>query len=259
MKVVTDEYISPEQVKEGFKKCHIVVNRLLKDAELLMKNGRYSSSVSLAILAYEEVSKANNLRLKIKNEEGLTQSQWNTMSFGRIAHNPKLSSIVEAREKRLEQLTQGDANFINQVSKKIGLPGYADFQAAKNETMLLKDILPKLNSVKQDCFYLNWDEKGKHWTYFDRKFNEKIKKALAKFLITTAEGLMVSQKFSIDIPTKPFEQYSNEEWETVQNLKSCDELKKTIKYKNSSEFARISDMAIVAIDSYPKSDKKKKK
>jgi len=70
---------------------------------------------------------------------------------------------------------------------------------------------------------------------------------------------MVSQKFSIDIPTKPFEQYSNEEWETVQNLKSCDELKKTIKYKNSSEFARISDMAIVAIDSYPKSDKKKKK
>ena len=31
---MTDDYISPEQVKEGFKKCHIVVNRLLKDAEL---------------------------------------------------------------------------------------------------------------------------------------------------------------------------------------------------------------------------------
>lgn len=259
MKVVTDEYISPEQVKEGFKKCHIVVNRLLKDAELLMKNGRYSSSVSLAILAYEEVSKANDFRLKIKNEEGMTQSQWTTMSFGRIAHNLKLSSIVNAREKRLEQLNQGQANFLNQVSKKIGLPGYVDFQATKNETMLLKDIFPKLNSVKQDCLYLNWDEKGKHWTYFDRKFNEKIKKAIAKFLITTTEGIMVSQKFTMDIPTKPFVQYSNEEWEKVQSLKSCDDLKKNIKYKNSREFTKISDMAIVAIDSYPKNDKKKKK
>jgi len=254
---VTDEYISPEQVKDGFKKCHTVVNRLLKDAELLMKNGRYSSSVSLAILAYEEVSKANDLRLKIKGEEGLTQPQWAKMSFGRIAHNLKLSSIIEAREKRLERLNQGQVNFLNQVSNKIGLQGYVDFQATKNETLLMKDIFPKLNSVKQDCFYLNWDEKGKQWTYFDRKFNEKIKKAIAKFLITITEGIMISQKFTIDIPTKPFVQYSDEEWEKVQNLKSCDDLKKNIKYKNSREFTKISDTAIVAIDGYPKVKKKK--
>ena len=257
MEVMTDEYISPEQVKKGFKKCHIVVNRLLKDAELLMKNGRYSSSVSLAILAYEEVSKANDLHLKIKDEEGLTQPQWSKMSFGRIAHNLKLSNIIEAREKRLERLNQRQANFLNLVSNKIGLSGYADLQASKNETLLLKDIFPKLNSVKQDCFYLNWDEKGEDWTYFDRKFNEKIKKALAKFLITITESIMISQKFTMDIPTKPFVQYSDEEWEKVQNLKSCDDLKKIINYKNSREFTKISDVAIVAIDSYPDSKKKK--
>ena len=256
---MTDEYISPEQVKDGFKKCHAVVNRLLKDAELLMKNGRYSSSVSLSILAYEEVSKANDLRLKINDGKGLTLPEWAKMSFGRIAHDLKLSSIVEAREKRLERLNQGQADFLNQVSNKIGLPGYVDFQETKNQTMLLKDIFPKLNSVKQDCFYLNWDEKGKDWTYFDRKFNEKTKKAIAKFLITTTEGIMVSQKFTMDIPTKPFVQYSDEEWEKVQKLKSCDDLKKNIKYKNSREFNKISDAAIVAIDSYPKDDKKKKK
>jgi len=70
---------------------------------------------------------------------------------------------------------------------------------------------------------------------------------------------MVSQKFTMDISTKPFIQYSDEEWEKVQNLKSCDELKKNIKYKNSREFTKISDVAIVAIDSYPKDNKKKKK
>lgn len=252
-----EDYVSPEKVRDGFKKCHAVVNRLLKDAELLLKNGRYSSSVSLAILAYEEVSKANDLRLKIKNEEGLTQQQWGKMSGGRGAHDLKLLSIVEAREKRLNRLNQGQADFLNLVSNKIGISGYADFQATKNETVLLKDIFPKLNAVKQDCFYLNWDEKGKDWTYFDRKFNEKTKKAIAKFLITTTEGIMVSQKFTMDIPTKPFVQYSDEEWKKVQNLKSCDDLKKTIKYKNSSEFSKISDTAIVAIDSYPKGKKKK--
>ncbi len=251
-----DEYIFPEQVKDGFKKCHVVVNRLLKDAELLMKNGRYSSSVSLAILAYEEVSKANDLRLKIKDGKGLTQPQWAKMSFGRIAHDLKLSSMLEKREERLNRLNEGHANFLNFVNDKLGLPS-SDLSETKTQTLMLKHIFPKLNSVKQDCFYLNWDEKGKDWTYFDRKFNEKAKKAIAKFLITFTESTMVSQKFIIDIPTKPFVQYSDEEWEKVQNLKSCDDLKKILKYKSSMEFAKICDMAIVAIDSYPEMKKKK--
>ena len=115
---MADDYISPEQVKEGFKKCHIVVNRLLKDAELLMKNGRYSSSVSLAILAYEEVSKAKDLRFKAKEGKGLTQADWGKMSFGRYAHDTKLSSIVDARQKRLERFSQAQADFLNMVTKK---------------------------------------------------------------------------------------------------------------------------------------------
>ena len=253
---MTDDYISPEQVKEGFKKCHIVVNRLLKDAELLMKNGRYSSSVSLAILAYEEVSKAKDLRLKAKEDKGLTQAEWAKISFGRYAHDTKLSSIVDARQKRLERFSQGQVDFLNMVTKKMGFTGYADLPTIRNENMLLQKIFPKLNSIKQDCFYLNWDEKGKVWTYFDRRFNEKTKKSIAKFLITTAEISMLSSKFTRDIPTKPIVQYTVEEWEKIQKLKSSDDLKKILKYKMSREFTKISNIAIIAIDSYP--DVKKK-
>lgn len=254
---MTDDYISPEMVREGFKKCHIVVNRMLKDAELLMKNGRYSSSVSLAILAYEEVSKANDLRLKAKEDKGLTQAEWAKMSFGRYAHETKLSGIVERRQKRLERLSQGEADFLNMVTQKFGFTGYANLQTARSENMLLQKIFPKLNSIKQDCFYLNWDEKGKDWTYFDRKFNEKIKKSIAKFLITITETSMKSGKFTMDIPKKPFVQYTNDEWEKIQKLKSCDDLKKIIKYKMSREFTKISNEAIIAIDSYPERKKKK--
>ena len=116
--------------------------------------------------------------------------------------------------------------------------------------MLLQKIFPKLNSVKQDCFYLNWDEKGKVWTYFDRKFNEKIKKSIAKFLITITETSMKSGKFTMDIPKKPIVQYTVQEWEKIQKLKSCDDLKKILKYKMSREFTKISNEAIIAIDSY---------
>ena len=254
---MTDEYISPEQVKEGFKKCHIVVNRLLKDAELLMKNGRYSSSVSLAILAYEEVSKAHDFRLKAKEGKGLTQAEWAKISFGRYAHDTKLSGIVEARQKRLERFSQGEADFLNMVTHKFGFTGYADLHTARSENLLLQKIFPKLNSVKQDCFYLNWDEKGNVWAYFDRRFKEKTKKSIAKFLITTTESAMLSSKFTMDLPTKPFLQYTDEEWDKIQKLKSCDDLKKIIKYKMSREFTKISNEAIIAIDSYPDAKKKK--
>ena len=257
MEDMTDEYISPEQVKEGFKRCHTVVNRLLKDAELLMKNGRYSSSVSLAILAYEEVSKANDLRLKAKEGNGLTQANWSKMSFGRYAHDTKLSGIVDARQNRLERFNQGQADFLNLVTKKMGFTGYADLQTSRNENMLLQKIFPKLNLVKQDCFYLNWDEKGKDWTYFDRRFNEKTKKSIAKFLIITTESAMLSAKFTMDLPTKPIVQYTDEEWEKIQKSKSCDDLKKFLKYKMSREFTKISNEAIIAIDSYPEIKKKK--
>jgi len=252
---VADDYISPEQVKEGFKKCHVVVNRLLKDAELLMKNGRYSSSISLAILAYEEVSKANDLRLKITDEEGLTKQQWTRMSFGRIAHDIKLSSMVDRKEERLSQFNEREENFMNFVNDKLGLPS-TDLIETRTQTLMMKHVFPKLNVVKQDCFYLNWNEGGSDWTYFDRKFNDKIKKAIAKFLITITETIMVSQKFTIEIPSKPFIQYSDKEWEKVRNLKSCIDLKKIQKYSASPEFAAICDRAIVAIDSYPEKKKK---
>ncbi len=253
---MTDEYISPENVREGLKRCHTVVTRLLNDAELLKKEGRYSSAVGLSILAFEEVAKANDLRLKVKKESGMTATEWRKISFGRLAHEIKLSGMFEEREKRLDKLTNVDENYLKIVNAKLGLPGYPDFQTAQIETQFLKKIFPKLNSVKQDCFYLNWDEKGNAWTYFDKRFNEKIKKAVAEFLITTTKNIMISQKYTMEIPRKKFKDFSDKDWQKALDCKSHKDWVAILKKSSTKEYVGVADRAAIAIDSYPESKKK---
>lgn len=251
-----EDYISPENVRDGLKRCHAVVTRLLNDAELLKKAGRYSSAVGLSILAFEEIAKANDLQTKVNKKSGMTEGEWKKISFGRLAHDIKLSGMFEEREKRLDRLTKADENYMKFVNAKLGLPGHPDLQTTKIETLFLKKIFPKLNSVKQDCFYLNWDRKGNTWTYFDKRFNEKIKKAIAEFLITTTKNIMIAQKYTMEIPRKKFIDYTDADWKKALEGKNHKDWAAILKKSSTKEFVGIADRAVVAIDSYPESKKK---
>ena len=214
-----------------------------------MKNGRYSSSVALSILAYEEISKADEIRLKIKDGKSLSEDEWDKMSFGIEAHKIKLSGVIERREKRLNALSQRQADFLNAVNNTLGFSGTIDLELSKEQAKSLKTIFPKLNLVKQDCLYLNFDKKNKQWSYFDKRFKENEKKAIAYCLIMETKRLLLLQKWISNFPNKPFLQYTDEERKWVKNLDNK-ELRKVVEEINTTEYRKLNSIATSAIDSY---------
>lgn len=255
---MTDDYISYEKAKEGMDRSLTLANRLLEGAEHLLEKKDYTSSVCLSILSFEEVSKASAIRLKVKQGKGLTKSEWMELSHGKKAHDIKLVAVVSEREKNLERLTKNDEEYIKKVNQRFGIPTLSNLEYAKAETKMLKDVLPRLNALKQDCMYLNWSEDGERWSYFDMKFGKKIKKAIASFLVVITKRMIASKKFYEEIPSKPFQKYTKEEWDESTSAESLPELRNILKNTNTLYFVKISDMAIPAIKSYPKDVRKKK-
>lgn len=68
-----DNGIELDKLREGMFLCINMAENLLKDSEILLKKKRYSSSVSLAILAFEEISKAYVMELCIQDGKGMPQ------------------------------------------------------------------------------------------------------------------------------------------------------------------------------------------
>ncbi len=249
------DFIPFEKTREGLKKCHAVVNRLITDAELLLKHGRYSSATALAILAYEETSKANELRMKAKTGEGISIKDWKKMSSGRGSHEVKLTNMLKQKEERVSKYTPSQAEFLKNIDEFLGLP-YVDLTSQRSYISKMKKIFPKFNFVKQDCFYLDWDEENQKWSYFDSKFNENTKKAIAHSIILEVKHTTALQKFVIDLPKKPFVEYTKEEWEKIRNLKSYDELKKISAQFGTRESIKISNIALSAIETYKNTHRK---
>ena len=220
-----DRQFDTQQIKIGFKKSHSVINRLILDAELLLKNGRYSSSVALAILAFEELSKADLLRVKIIRNEKLSLKEWEKMVKGRESHQIKLSYLIEKKEKKVEQKwSDFDIQFLNAANKKLGFISYGDRNSVRNDIQVLKKILPKLNLVKQDCFYLNWNFKQKKWLNFDNRFSDKIKKAIATYLILETKQILLLQKFTFELKDRLLVQLTEEDWLKLKNSKVCKQI-----------------------------------
>jgi len=252
------DYISYEMAQKGIDRSLTLANRLLKGADHLLVEKDYTSSVCLSILAFEEVSKASAIYLKVKQGKGLTKSEWIEVSYGKKAHDNKLITVVSEREKNLARLTKNDEEYIKTVNQRFGIPTLSNLEYAKAETKMLKDILPRLNALKQDCMYLNWNEDEERWSYFDMKFGKQIKKAIASFLVIMTKRIIASKKFSEEIPNKQFPKYTKEEWDEATSAESLPELRNILKSTNTAHFVKISNMAIIAIKSYPKNVGKKK-
>lgn len=255
---MAEKTIPYEKFDSGIKQGIEITENLLKDSETLLKKKRYSSSVSLAILAYEEISKQNILRLAKKLGISLPWKIWLELSYGGKAHHVKLSSMMTERKLNLEKKTSPRVeSYLNKINKEFGFPELADNRAAQIEAEFLEQVLPKLNAVKKDCFYLDYDLKNNDWIHFENRFDEKTKEAIALFVITLTKRITAFQKFLRDIPAKPFEKYTKAEMKQAKKSKSRKELQKILKNTGNKRFQYLHDVAIIAIDSYPEVKKKK--
>ena len=243
--------IELKKLKDGIKRCVRLVENLLEDSEILLKRKRYSSSIALSIIAWEEISKAHIMRLQMKKGKGLPMNVWRELTTGRKAHAKKLSSIMFERKKRLEQKMSSKADaYLNEIAQRLGLPGLADGKTAHVEAIFLEKLFPKLNAVKQDCLYLNLDKNTNNWINFENRFSNKIKEAVAKFLIATIRRTTAYQKFIFEISMKPFQKYTKEDWVIALKSKHLKEIQNVYRKTNTKEMGHISDLAMIAIDSY---------
>ena len=247
-----------EKLEFGMKQCIKNVESLLKDSETLLKKERYASSASLGILAYEEISKGNFLRLQKKQGKSIPWKMWLELSIGGKAHNVKLSILMMEKKLRLQNKTSPKIEtFLNNINKGFGFPQLADNRTAQIEAEFLEHLLPKLNLVKQDCFYLNYDLKNHEWINFENRFDMKTKEAIALFVINLTKRITAFQKFINDLPMKPFDQYTKTEMINAKKLKSRKDLQKILKQTDNKKFRYLNDIAMIAIDSYPDSKRKK--
>jgi len=247
-----------EKLEFGIKQGILIVENLLKDSEILLKKKRYASSISLAILAYEEISKQNILRLQLKQGKPFPWKTWIVLSSGGQGHSTKLSDMMLKKKINLEKKGSSKIDsYINKINTDFGFPPLADHKMAQIEAEFLVHLLPKLNNVKKDCFYLDYDLKNQKWTHFENRFDMKTKEAIAIFVIHLAKRTTAYQKFLMDIPGKPFEKYTKIDFNNVKKLKSRKNLKKILEQTNDKKSVYLNDIAMIAIDTYPEPKKRK--
>lgn len=246
--------ISKSEVKKGFKKCHSVIKRLLDDAENNLKNNRLPTAIALAILAYEEMAKADLLRTKMVHDEELNLEEWETLSYGKKAHFLKLSWYpTKRKEKVLNKWSDLDIRALSEANSKLGfLPNYPNKAELLKEIEISEKINPKLNKIKQDCFYVKWDKKDNKWISFDNLFSDKVMRAIATFLIFEGRHNVVMQKFSLIYPRKLVKDWAEEDWKKLKNSELSKEIiKLQKKILNERKKGNI-DIVLTALTNYDK-------
>ena len=167
----TDNWIELDKLREGMGLCINMAENLLKDSEILLKKKRYSSSASLAILAFEEISKADAMGLCMQSGKGMSQKIWNELSGGG-SHKLKLS-VLTLRQKAFlkNKPTPECVSYMDEISEVLGFPKPLEHEMAQIQTHICEKILPRLNIVKQECFYLNFDKEKNQWINFDSRLD----------------------------------------------------------------------------------------
>lgn len=243
------EEIPTRKIREGYKISLLVVDRLLQDSELLLKKKRYSSSIPLSILALEEFSKILIFEAVSKQNKGLPKSIWTKLSGGG-SHLNKLSLYADARKKILEIKTPKKFDEIyKKFSKDIGLTDKVGGKHVDHETELFQKLLPKLNSIKMKCFYLDYDFETEYWIYFDGYYKPEFKEALAKFLHLFIRILSFSHHIFSNLPKNALD-YDKKELKSIRNSKDVKLLAKLQKQMYSKEYTRYFDMPLLMIFSF---------
>lgn len=136
--------------------------RLANDAKILLKNGNYSSAISIATLALEEFGKHCLLEEdeETKHPRQLDSKVWHDEFEN---HETKLVAIT----RRLEKFSK------------------IDDPDSKERLDDLKKYFIELSKTKLKALYVDWDAQNNNWYYFDD--NSPDKKKVAEKAVNSVE------------------------------------------------------------------------
>jgi AbiV family abortive infection protein len=157
MNDASDILIPTEKLHEGFVRCSLHIQSLLESADILFQQNLFSSSLSLSILSQEEVTKLHLIHTHLKQKSGIDNNDWKEITRSAGVHKKKLLNalldyVSILRTSSLD--TPESQHVLSQV------PGILENTA-------------KLNRVKHDCLYLNWEFSD--WFNYNRLSKIQIK------------------------------------------------------------------------------------
>jgi AbiV family abortive infection protein len=126
---------------KGAEICLKNAKRLLEDANILSREGRYPSGHILAMLSHEEVAKAFFLLDFYERGEDLSKKQWEKITKGR-AHSQKLELIQRKEIEWIDKLLEEETKWTKDFSESLGKLARAE-QVMKERLTYVDYSFPK--------------------------------------------------------------------------------------------------------------------
>jgi len=153
-----------DKLQEGIQLIFENVSSLIDTATLLYKNEKYLVSASLAVYAFEEMTKAELLLDHYKNKKDLSINQWKKYTRNKTAHTKKLDEFL-SQEKIFHVNLSGKVVTISEEIRSL----MANFYHA----------------LKTHVFYVNWwGTTG--WRWFPKEYPKSLQEAISTSLLNVA-------------------------------------------------------------------------
>lgn len=150
---------------DGAVICLKNANRLTDDSTLAFDNERYSTSISLSVLALEEMGKVYLLLDATKNNRSITKKIWH--------------DEFESHIKKLQSLPNYLSTFVENQST-----------TSKKELERFTIFLKLLSQKKLESFYVDWNATENNWFYFDDHETLSQKRMLASEALRSTSWLI---------------------------------------------------------------------
>ncbi len=160
------------KLNEGIALHFDSVEGLIESADLLCQKRKFMYAASLAVFAFEEMSKIDLLLNYSQRGSDLPLDEWKKLTKNPAAHREKLHRFLEGETIRMLS------------------PPPKDIAYTKEDAM--KDIANHWDSIKMNVFYVNWMQKQKglkepRWRWFPQEYPEDFQKVIALNLMRTAK------------------------------------------------------------------------
>lgn len=185
--------IPTSKLQSGFNECRKQIETLIDSAQILYNKKKFSIALPLLILAREEYAKLTLFLLHIVENDGITKKEWLEHTRGGGVHSNKLTGVVKKAKKRIE--SAGPEKF-KETQEFYLKKGFGTRKREYKETVTIDphtiENLNHLNTIKQDCFYLDWLDG--EWNIITKRSNRQLK-ALVYTSMTSVQQLLYGHIF----------------------------------------------------------------
>lgn len=174
-------------IYEGLEKS----KKIFSDGKFLFEKKRFQSSIPLFVISIEEALKAHELSIKFRKYQGVTKKEWNKL----LDHKHKL---VHTKEFVISNLEQMDEKTLENVKKETNTENY-DINISQMITSMKSQINidSNLQSLREKCYYTDWDYQNSQWDNFD-KIDQDKQEDLAFYVMKRAEDELTQLHFGIE-------------------------------------------------------------